>query len=62
MELTAATSAQIEATLGILTNVAKSLFTCVGWVVEMVMAYPLLLIPIGVVMAYSIVKLFKYIF
>lgn len=62
MELTAATSTQIEGTLGILTAVAKELFKCVGWVVEMVMAYPLLLIPIGVVMAYSIVKLFKYIF
>ena len=62
MNLTAATSAQIESTLGILTSVAKALFQCVGWVVEMVMAYPLLLIPIGVVMAYSIVKLFKYIF
>lgn len=62
MGLTAATAESITNTLGILTGVAKELFKCVGWVVEMVMAYPLLLIPIGVVMAYSVVKLFKYIF
>ena len=62
MELTAATSAQITGVLDILVSIARSLFTAVGDVVTMVMAYPLLLIPIGVVMAYSIVKLFKYIF
>ena len=62
MELTAATSAQITGVLDILVAIARSLFTAVGDVVSMVMAYPLLLIPIGVVMAYSIVKLFKYIF
>ncbi len=62
MELTAATSAQITGVLDILVAIARSLFTAVGDVVTMVMAYPLLLIPIGVVMAYSIVKLFKYIF
>lgn len=62
MELTAATSTQINGVLDILVGIARALFTAVGDVVTMVMAYPLLLIPVGVVMAYSIVKLFKYIF
>ena len=60
--MTAATGEQITGVLTILTDIAKALFEAVGSVVEMVMANPLLLIPIGVVMAYSIVKLFKYIF
>lgn len=59
---TAATSEQIQGVLTILVDVAKAMFDAVGHVVAMVMANPLLLIPIGVVMAYSIVKLFKYIF
>ena len=60
--MTPATGEQVSGVLTILTDITEVMFSCVGSVVEMVMAQPLLLIPIGIVMSYSIVKLFKYIF
>ena len=60
--MTAATSEQITGVLTILTDIAKAILTCVSSVVELVMANPLLLIPVGVVMLYTIIRVFKALF
>lgn len=60
--MTAATGEQITSVLTILTDIAKAILGCVGDVVEVVMANPLLLIPIGVVMLYTIIRVFKALF
>lgn len=62
MVLTAATSESVSGVLTILTDIAKSILSCVGSVVEVVMANPLLLIPIGCVMLYTIIAVFKRLF
>lgn len=60
--LTAATSEQVTGVLTILTDIAKAILGCVGDVVEVVMANPLLLIPIGCVMLYTIIAVFRRLF
>ena len=45
--MTAATGEQITGVLTTLTDIAKAILGCVGSVVEVVMANPLLLIPVG---------------
>ena len=60
--MTAATGEQITSVLTILMDIAKSILGCVGDVVEVVMANPLLLIPIGVIMLYTIIRVFKALF
>ena len=60
--LTAATVADVEGVLGIFEAIAIKLFGLVGNVAEIVMAHPLLLIPIGIIFTYSIIKVFKMIF
>lgn len=59
---TAATSEQVSGVLTILTDIAKAILNCVGTIVEVVMANPLLLIPVGVVMLYTIIRVFKALF
>ena len=44
------------------TDIAKAILGCVGSVVEVVMANPLLLIPVGCVMLYTIIRVFKTLF
>lgn len=60
--MTAATGEQITGVLTTLTNIAKAILGCVGSVVEVVMANPLLLIPVGCVMLYTIIRVFKTLF
>lgn len=60
--MTAATGEQITAVLTTLTDIAKAILGCVGSVVEVVMANPLLLIPVGCVMLYTIIRVFKTLF
>lgn len=60
--MTAATGEQITGVLTTLTDIAKAILGCVGSVVEVVMANPLLLIPVGCVMLYTIIKVFKTLF
>lgn len=60
--MTAATGEQISAVLTTLTDIAKAILGCVGSVVEVVMANPLLLIPVGCVMLYTIIRVFKTLF
>ena len=60
--MTAATGEQITGVLTILTDIAKAILGCVGDIVEVVMANPLLLIPVGVVMLYTIIRVFKALF
>jgi len=60
--MTAATSEQVTGVLTILTDIAKAILGCIGDVVEVVMANPLLLIPVGCVMLYTIIKVFKTLF
>lgn len=60
--MTAATGEQINGVLTILTDIAKAILACVSSVVQLVMANPLLLIPVGVVMLYTIIRVFKALF
>ena len=62
MALTAATAADIQSVLGILGEVFTFLIGKIGDVVTVVMENPLLLIPIGVVLAYTIIKMFRSLF
>ncbi len=62
MALEAATSADITGVLTILKTVAEFILTMVGNVVEVVMAQPLLLIPIGVVMLRTVISVFRSLF
>ena len=59
---TAATSADITSVLDVLGTVVTWLFGKIGDVVSIVMSNPLLLIPIGVIMAYTIIKVFRRLF
>lgn len=58
----AATGAEITSVLTILTDIAKAILDCISSVVEVVMANPLLLIPVGCVMLYTIIRVFKTLF
>ena len=60
--MTAAPGEQITSVLTTLTDIAKAILGCVGSVVEVVMANPLLLIPVGCVMLYTIIRVFKTLF
>lgn len=60
--MTAAIGEQITSVLTTLTDIAKAILGCVGSVVEVVMANPLLLIPVGCVMLYTIIRVFKTLF
>lgn len=60
--LTPATAAEVKGVLGIFEVVMTAIFNGVGKMAEIVMHYPLLLIPIGVVMTYTVIKVFKAIF
>lgn len=62
LSATPATPEQITGVLDILVSIAKAVLGCVGDVAELVMSQPLLLIPIGVVMLYTIIRVFKSIF
>lgn len=60
--VTPATTEQITGVLDILIAIAKAILGVVGDVAQLVMSQPLLLIPIGVVMLYTIIRVFKSIF
>lgn len=59
---TVATSEQITAVLDILKAIAEYILSMVGNVVDVVMAEPLLLIPIGVVMLRTVISIFRNLF
>lgn len=59
---TVATSEQITAVLDILKAIAEYILGMVGSVVDVVMAEPLLLIPIGVVMLRTVISIFRNLF
>lgn len=59
---TVATSASVTAVLEILGTIAKFVLGLVSNIVAVVMANPLLLIPIGVVMLYTVIKVFRSLF
>lgn len=60
--LTPATAEEVQGVLGIFEVVMTAIFNGVGKVAEIVMHYPLLLIPVGVIMTYTVIKVFKAIF
>ncbi len=60
--LAAATSEQVSAVLTILTDIAKAILSVLSDVVTVVMENPLLLIPIGVTMLYTIINVFRRLF
>lgn len=60
--MTAATSEQITAVLTLLQEIAEAILSMVGSVVEVVMANPLLLIPIGVVLLRTVISIFRALF
>lgn len=57
-----ATAEQITGVLNLLGTVITWFFGQLGEVVSIIMANPLLLIPIGVVCAYTIISIFKRLF
>lgn len=60
--MTAATSENVLAVLGILKDIAEFILSMVSKVVEVIMANPLLLIPIGVVMLRTVISIFRSLF
>ena len=62
MVAAAATSADVTAVLTILTDIAKAVLACIADVVTVVMENPLLLIPIGITMLYTIINVFRRLF
>ena len=62
MVLTASTAADIQSVLAVLGEVFTFLIGKIGDVVTVVMENPLLLIPIGVVLAYTIIAMFRNLF
>ena len=60
----AATSAEVTAVLDVfvLKTVVTFLFNSITALVDVVMANPLLLIPIGVILCYTVISVFKRIF
>lgn len=59
---TAATVSDVSGVLSIFQAIVEFVLTQIGKVVSIVMANPLLLIPIGVVMLYTIIATFKRLF
>lgn len=59
---TATTTTSISSVLEMLGTVVTWLFSQIASVVSIVMSNPLLLIPIGVVMTYTIISVFKRLF
>lgn len=60
--MTPATAEQVTGVLAILKEVVDFLIGAIGSIVEVVMANPLLLIPIGVILCYSVISVFKRLF
>lgn len=60
--LTAATGEQVKAVLDVLKVVVEFLFGCITSMVTIIMENPLLLIPIGVILCYTVISVFKRIF
>ena len=58
----AATTEDVQGVLTILTNIAGAVLKCIGSVVQVVMDNPLLLIPIGITMLYTIINVFRRLF
>ena len=58
----AATSADITSVLNVLGSVVTYLFGQLGSLVTIIMAQPLLLIPIGITLTYVVVRVFRTIF
>ena len=59
---TAASAEQITSVLNVLKVVFEFIIESLGAIVEVIMANPLLLIPIGVVLTYTIIRVFKALF
>lgn len=59
---TAASAEQITSVLNVLKVVFDFIIESLGTIVEVIMANPLLLIPIGVVLTYTIIRVFKALF
>lgn len=57
-----ATVEQLTGVLELLGSVVTFFFGKIGSVVTIVMENPLLLIPVGVVMAYTVISIFKRLF
>lgn len=57
-----ATVEDVTGVLAIFEAIALKMFELIGKVVTIVMENPLLLIPIGIVFTYAIIKVFKMIF
>lgn len=62
VSMTPATAADVTGVLTILQAVWTFMLSAVGEVVTLIMANPLLLIPIGVVLCYTIIRIFKALF
>ena len=62
MVLTAATAEQVTQVLDLLGSVVTWLFGQITALVTVVMENPLLLIPIGVILCYTVISVFKRIF
>lgn len=62
MEVTAATSSSVTAVLEVLGAVFTYLVGKIGDLVDVIMANPLLLIPIGITLGYVIIRFFRKIF
>ena len=59
---TAATGEQVSSVLSVLGQVFNFIINSLTTIVNVVMANPLLLIPIGVVLTYTIIRVFKALF
>ena len=59
---TAATAADVTSVLNVLKEVFTFIINSLTTIVNVVMANPLLLIPIGVVLTYTIIRVFKSLF
>ena len=62
MFLAAATAEQITGVLDILKAIADAILGMVTSLVDLVMSQPLLLIPIGVTLLYTVINVFRRIF
>ena len=62
MLLAVATADDLKAVLELLKTVSTFMLQCVGDVVDLVMAQPLLLIPIGVVLLRTVISIFRSLF
>lgn len=60
--MTPATEAEVTGVLAILQAIAEGILAMVGSLVELVMSQPLLLIPIGVILLYTVISVFRKIF